>query len=209
MQKLRLLFLLVVVVAFGVTCVAQSQDGTGGLDDQVQNKFADKDQDQPKAKADKKQGPKVKSNEGHRKHWWSLPHLRHKKHDNDYAARQQQAKSDNKTASAKSVNNAPAPKRTASTASIANPSHKTAAMQRSETHRNAATKTAHKTVAGKSQTTTAVAGRKAPRKARGKTVAATNHARKPVLHNCTSAEMKNGGCQAVQKHTTKTATRAS
>ncbi len=207
MHKLRLLFLFVVVVAFGATCIAQSKDGTGGLDDQVQNKFSDKDQDQAKSKADKKQDKiKVKGNDGRRKHWWSLPHLRHKKHDKDAAAPQPRAKSDNKTASAKSVSNAPAPKRTE--ASISKPGHNTAAMQRSEKHRSVAAKTAHKSVAGKAHTTP-VAAKKAPAKVHAKTVAGTNHTRKPVRHNCTSVEMKDGGCQAVQKHATKTATRTS
>ncbi len=206
MHNLRLLFLLVVVGALGATCAAQSQDGAGGLDDQVQNKFGDKDQDQAKAKADKKrEKAKAKNNDGRRKHWYSMPHFRHKKHDTDSAARQPQANSNSKTASAKPVKNASSPKQTAGNATTSRTGHKTATMARTD---NNHARPARKTVAGKAHANNAVAGNKAPAKARGKTVASTNHAGKAVRHNCTPAESKKGGCQAVQKHT-KAATRTS
>src|SRR5215813_6863407 len=69
MHRLRLLLVLAFVMVLGAS-VARSQDGTGVFNDQ------DKKSDQSKTQA------KAKSNDSHRKHWWSPPHWFHKKHEN-------------------------------------------------------------------------------------------------------------------------------
>src|SRR6185312_11993114 len=65
MRRLRLLVLLGVVLAVGVTAQAKTKN-TASTPDQKQEQNS-KDQ--------------ASNNDGHRKHWWSLPHLHHKNAD--------------------------------------------------------------------------------------------------------------------------------
>lgn len=89
MQRVRLLFLLGLVLAVGATCVAKDQAAA-----------PTKDQAQKQDRDSKHQKAKDKSDEGGRKHWWSPPH-RHKKHD--AGAPQAGTDSNSKTASVKPV----------------------------------------------------------------------------------------------------------
>ena len=67
MHKVRLLlFPLCLALAVGAASMARGQDGT--FQDQSQNQARDSKHDKAKNK----------NNDGHRKHWWSPPHLFHK-----------------------------------------------------------------------------------------------------------------------------------
>src|SRR6185312_11782152 len=108
MRKVRLLFLLGALIAIGATPAAMGQDRNTGLDDMSQSKdhMANqpkatttdqaKPSDKSKAKEDRKAKEAKKEDDGHRKHWYSMPH-RHKKQDNG-------AKADIKAKDAKNSN---------------------------------------------------------------------------------------------------------
>ncbi len=168
MHRTRLLFLLGLALAVGATSVAKGQDRTSDLD---QPKTVDQDAKHSKAK---------KSDDSHRKHWYSLPHLRHKKNDGDSDARKTATSASSKPAATRSVNK---------TAAASHPGNKTAGT----------TKAGQKTVAGKGQGTRAAAGTSSGRK----TAASTSHGKKSVRHNCTAEEAKKGGCQAAKGHGAK------
>jgi hypothetical protein len=99
MHRVRLLFLLGLVLAVGATSVAKGQ-----------GQSHDRDSKHDKAKN--------KDNDGQRKHWWSPPHLRHKKHGDDSSAHQTGTKSSSKTVAANPMSK---------TAGGANPGQKTVA----------------------------------------------------------------------------------
>jgi hypothetical protein len=182
MHRLKLLLFLGVVLAVSGTPLVKAQEATSGLD-QYKTVPPDPKQDQAKAKV------KDQNNDGHRKHWWSLPHLRHKKHDSD--ARQPEAKMN---ASSKPAAPAPANKPV-----VAAPAH-TMAAHTNPSHKMVAAKPASKTVHATHRKTVA------RKRTRAKTVAATHphkkvvahasHAKKPVRRGCTAEEAKKGGCQA-------------
>lgn len=172
MQRVRLLFLLGVVLAVGATCIAKDQAATPA-----------KDQAQSQDRNNKKD--KAKNDEGHRKHWWSPPHLRHKKHD---AANQAGMNSSSKPATVKPV-------KMDKTAAPAKPGDKTAT----------AAKPGKKTVAKKGQDNKPIAAT-TPGK---KTMASAAHPKKPVRHNCSPEEAKKGGCQTEKAHNQKAATKPS
>src|ERR1700758_732450 len=98
MQRFRIHFILGLAVALGA-CTARAQDASKGLDDQIQNKFETQDQDSGKAK--KQDKAKVGNDDRHRKHWYSMPHFHHKKHDKDAAAPQANAAPSSKNVAAK------------------------------------------------------------------------------------------------------------
>ncbi len=105
MHRIRLLFLLGLVLALGATSVAKGQDGTS-----VFSKGQNQDSDSKHDKA------KSKNKDGHRKHWWSPPRL-HKKHGSDSAAGRTGMNSSSKIVAAKPMNK---------TAVSTNPGNKTA-----------------------------------------------------------------------------------
>jgi hypothetical protein len=169
MHRLRLLLVLAFVVVLGAS-VARSQDGTGGFNDQ------DKQSDH------KSTQEKAKSNDSHRKHWWSPPHWLHKKHDNATSTTSTGKNPDSKTATTtnqtlktsdnKIVAAANAPK-TSSTS-------KTVTGARPTTKAVARTETARKGTAGNTQSR--------------KTTPTTAH-KKTVQHDCTPEQAKKGGCE--------------
>jgi hypothetical protein len=159
MQRVRFLFLLGLVLAVGATSVAKGQDGTP---------FSkDRDRNSKHAKAESK------DNDGHRKHWWSPPHLRHKKHVSDSAASRTGTNSSSKTVAASPMNKTAAPR---------NPGAKTAR----------ATKPGQKPIAKTGQGNKALTGPNPGRK----TIAGASHGKKTVRHDCSPEEAKKGGCQA-------------
>lgn len=178
MHRLRLLLLLGLVLAVGGTPLAQGQDGTSGLD---QYKTVDPDTKHEKAKD--------KNNDGHRKHWWSLPHFRHKKHDSDSDVHQTATNSTSRTVAAKPVNKTVAAKPVSKNAAPTHRSNKAAAV----------TRPGQKTQAKTGQGSRAAAGSHPGRKS----VASTSHGKKPLRHNCSAEEVKKGGCQAAKGHSAK------
>lgn len=189
MHRLKLLLFLGVVLAVAGTPLVKAQGATSGLD-QYKTVPPDPKQDQAKAKT------KDQNNDGHRKHWWSMPHFRHKKHDSD--ARQADTKMN---ASSK-----PAAATPASKPVVATPAHTMAAHTNSG-HKTVAAKPASKTVHARHRKTVArthtgaktVAGTH-PHK---KVVAHASHAKKPVRRGCSAEEAKKGGCQAYKATTQK------
>jgi hypothetical protein len=173
MYRLRLLAVLTFVAILGAS-LARGQDGTEPF-----NKQGDQKNTQEKAK----------NSDNQRRHWWSPPHLFHKKHDNagssgqtgnspfsktaagaNTTAQNQTVKtSDNKVVAAA---NAPKTSSTSKTVTGARPTATTAAR----------TQTARKGPAGNTQIkkTTGTAGKK------------------PVRHDCTPEQAKKTGC-AVDK----------
>jgi hypothetical protein len=223
MHRSRLFFLLPLAVAFALTGVAQAQDGTRNLDDQIQNKFSDKDQDNGKAK--KQDKDKVKNDDGHRRHWYSLPHFRHKKHDNESAARQPQNKSNTQTAAAQPMPKPAAMKPAANrSAAFTNASMKTddshSAKNTAESRsRKNLVNHGNKTMATKKAGTKTVAMNQPPHKTGThakhavaanttgkKTMARTGQTKKPVRHNCSADESKKDGCQTSQHAAAKATT---
>lgn len=232
---MRLLFLLGILIAIGATSSAMGQDRNTGLDDMSQSKdhianqpkATNTDQikasDKSKAKENKKEAKK--EDNGHRKHWWSLPH-RHKKQDKD-------AKADIKAKDGKNSNNktvAANPSSKASGHQVASSKNSTHPMAAKSAHKNA-TKTAHATTAKPVHTKSAsknASVKKTGKKSvassghSNKSVAANRPSKKPVArasqskrtahHDCSTAEAKKGGCQAVKAHgekTTKATTKVS
>lgn len=183
MHRLRLLMLLGLVLAVGGTPLAKGQDKYG-LD---QDKSLDQDVKHDKAKN--------QNNDGHRKHWWSLPHLRHKKHDSGSDTTQTGASSSSKTVATKPVNKTVAAK----------PVSKSAAPMRRGNKTAAVTRPGHKTAAKTGQGAKAAAGSHPSRK----TEASTGQGKKTLRHNCSPEEAKKGGCQAEKVHLAKGTTKQS
>jgi cytoskeletal protein RodZ len=176
MKKLRVLLFAGLVFAVSSTLIATAQETT------------------PAKTQGQKQAQEKKNDDGHRKHWWSMPHLHHKSKQT-------------KTAS-------PAPSSQAATAKpmkqTANPTHKgTITVSEKPVGKTTQTKPVKKTVASAHHSARPVhrtAARTAhvqPRTAK-KTVASASHTKKTVRHNCSAEESKTGGCQA--HHNTKPAT---
>jgi len=184
MHRLRLLLLLGLVLAVGGAPLAKAQDATSGLD---QYKTVPPDTTHDKAKNE--------NTDGHRKHWWSLPHLRHKKHDNGSAATQTGASSSSKIVAAKPVNKTVTAKPVSKSDAPTHRSNKVAAV----------TRPGHKTAAKTARSTKAAAESHPGRK----TAASTGQGKKTVRHNCSPEEAKKGGCQAEKVHLAKGTTKQS
>jgi hypothetical protein len=108
MHRVRLLLLLGLVLAVGATSVAKDQ--------------GQKDRDSKHDKA------KNKDNDGHRKHWWSPPHLGHKKHGSDSNASQKGTNSSSKTVAANPMTKTAASSKPGNkTVGATNPGQKTGA----------------------------------------------------------------------------------
>jgi len=180
MRRLRLLVLLGVVLAVGATAQAKTKGSTA---DQKQEQNS-KDQ--------------ARNNDGHRKHWWSLPHFHHKKADakqktdvKPSADAKRQAEPAVKVedplieANSKPKTSGPA---TAKTSSHTKQSSKTARM----------TVASHKSTAHTRQTNTRMTSRKPVTKR-----VAASHNGKTAHHTCSTEEARKGGCQAAKRHSQK------
>lgn len=195
MHRLKLHFILGLAVALGAS-TARAQDASKGLDDQVQNKFDTQDQDSGKTK--KQDQAKVKNDDGHRKHWYSMPRFHHKKHDKDAATPQSQANANSKTVAAKPINQPLAAKASANKSAALVDSSKNVKAKPKQTSAMRASQPVHKTVTGRGHATK-TASTVRPHK----TVAKNSHAKRPVQHNCTSEESKKSGCHASQQQVAK------
>jgi hypothetical protein len=192
MDRLRLPLLLGLVLAVGAPPLAKGQDGSSDLD---RYKTQEPDSKHDKSK-DKKQA-KIKDNDGHRKHWWSLPHFRHKKQQSDSNARMTPTKSSSKSATVKPVSKSGATKNPGNkTAAITRPSQKPPAKTGQSAKAAAGTNPGRKHIAHTGQAAKSATGNNASRK----TVAGTNQAKKTVRHNCSPEEAKKGGCQVEKGH---------
>src|ERR1041385_4954092 len=105
MRKSRLILGCIIVFALAGTRLARAQDGTASLNDQIQNKYSERESDKAKATHEQDKA-KTKNNDGHRKHWWSLPHFHHKKESKNAAPPQRQSNMKSKTVAAKPTNKA-------------------------------------------------------------------------------------------------------
>lgn len=176
MKKLRVLLFAGLIFAIGSTLAAHAQEAT------------------PARAQGQKQAQEKKNDNGHRKHWWSLPHLHHKKKEAKTAA----PAASSQTAMARPVKQTATPARRGTITVSEKPAGKTAQSKPvkktvASAHRSA--RPLHRTAAR-----TAHAH---PSTAR-KTVASTSHTKKAVRHNCSAEGSKTGGCQA--QHNSKPAT---
>lgn len=201
MHKSRWVFLSIIMIYLAVPCIVRAQDGIASMDNQIQNKYSEREPDQSATihQQDKTKA-KAKDNDGHRKHWWSLPHFHHKKKDeNSTSQLKVQPKRNTVSTSSQGLSKPATQKQAASQKHAAGSS---APAARSNHKTLTAAKPTHKTVA-KNKTSTLAAG-----KVHKKTAANSGHA-KEVHQNCSSVAAKKDGCQNVQRHTSKTATRSS
>jgi hypothetical protein len=194
MDRLRLPLFLGIVLAVGAPPLAKGQDGSSELD---RYKTQEPEIKHDKSK-DKKQATS-KNNDGHRKHWWSLPHFRHKKQDSNSNARTTN-NARGKAAAVKPVNNTGAPKKPGNkTAALTRPGQKPQAKTGQGAKAAAGTNPNRKTIARTGPGSKSAAGNTTS----GKTVAGTNQAKKTVRHNCSPDEAKKGGCQAEKRPAAK------
>jgi hypothetical protein len=149
-----------------------------------------------KPEAKPQQTAKASTENGHHKHWWSMPHLR-RKHDDDSALSQAQPKSQRK----------PNKK-----AAAARPASKTTKSKQSG-KKTGSSATEHRTASGKEHGNSAVATNKPDTKSaakpHGKTVSAAGHSGKSSHHNCSAADEKNGDCKPEQRQTALATTQQS
>ncbi len=193
MHKSQLILLCVIVFVLAGARAAKAQDGTGSLDDQIQNKYSEREPDKA-ATTHQQDKTKARNDDGHRKHWWSLPHFHHKKNDeNSISQLKTQPKRNTVSTSSRAVSKPAAQKRTARSSAL---------KEKSAPKTLAATKPTRRTLT-KSKTDNHASGKahKAP-------IASNGHT-KDVRQNCSSAVAKKGGCQSVLKHNTKAATHSS
>ncbi|HKT50726.1 MAG TPA: hypothetical protein VJV96_10530 [Candidatus Angelobacter sp.] len=199
MHKSRWILLSIIMISLAAPRIAKAQDGTANLYDQIQNKYSEREPDKP-ITTHQQDKTEAKNNEGHRKHWWSLPHFHHKRKDEKSASQLKgQPRRNTVTVSSQAVSKPAAQKHIAGQKHVAKNS---APAERSSHKTLTAAKPTHRTVA-KSKTSTVAAA-----KVHKKTVASSGHA-KEVHQNCSSAAAKKDGCQNVRRHTGKTATRSS
>jgi hypothetical protein len=185
MRRLRLLVLLGVVLAVGASAQAKAKDHPSTHDQKQEQNSKDQSN----------------NNDGHRKHWWSLPHVHHKKSD---AKKADAKKGDAKQAADAKRQAEPTVKvedplieanskpKTSSRAT-ANPSHMNhrskAVATSAASHRSTAlNREPHKSMASKKPATKRVAA---------------SHNSKSAHHACSPEEADNGGCQAAKRHTQK------
>jgi hypothetical protein len=191
MFRLGYLFLLGIFIAVGAAPLARAQD------DLERYKTEAPDPKQEKAKEKKQKQPKVKDNSETRKHWYSLPHFRHKKQESESDPRRRSANSSTRTTALRPVNTTTRTKPANKAAMAKGQRNKTAASKSSQT---AQAKTTHAAKAGttasrKTAATTSAQGRnaKAETSSSKQTVASANHG-KAVRHDCSEAEAKKSGC---------------
>jgi len=190
MFRLRYLLILGIFIAVGAAPLARAQD------DLERYKTEAPDPKQEKAKEKKQKQPKVKDSSGTRRHWYSLPHFRHKKHESGSDARRSSANSSTRTAALKPVNTTTSKRPANKTAITKGPANKTVASKSSQT---AQAKTTHATKSGttasKKTAVSTAQNRKAANRSSSsrKTVASASHG-KAVRHDCTEQEAKKGGC---------------
>lgn len=193
MHKSRLILLCIIVFVLAGARTAKAQDGVASLDDQIQNKYSEREPDKTAA-THQQNKTKARNNDGNRKHWWLLPHLHHKKKDENSASQlKAQPKRNPTIAHSQALKTSATQKRTARTS---------ASQKNSAPKRMTAANPAHRTLA-KSKSSSNPAG-----KTHKGTVASSGHA-KDVRQNCSSAVAKKGACQSVQKHSSKADTRSS
>jgi hypothetical protein len=183
MRRLRLLMFLGVVLAVGATAQAKTKENSSTPNQKQEQNSTDKAKN---------------NNDGHRKHWWSLPHFHHKKTE----AKQQ--KTDPK-------HNADAKRQAEPTVKVedplieANRKPKTSGMAtaKASSHTKESSKTvrtsaaSHKSSSHSRQVTKTAAQRKPVTKR----VAASR--RKTAHHTCSAEEASKGACQAAKSHTQK------
>lgn len=200
MHKSRLILLCVIVLVLAGARTAKAQDGVASLEDQIQNKYSEREPDKSATTHQKDKAQPKNNDDGHRKHWWSLPHFRHKKKDENATTRlKTQPKRHTVTASSQAKSKTAAQKHLASQKHVARTN---APTERSKRKTLTTAKPSNQTVA-QSKASTASAGR-----AQKNSVATGGHARE-IHQNCSSAEVKKGSRQSLQKHNTKAATRSS
>jgi len=194
MHKSRLILLCVIVLVLAGARTAKAQDGVASLEDQIQNKYSEREPDTSATTHQKDKAQPKNNDDGHRKHWWTMPHFRHKKKDEN-ATSQPKAhpKRNSVAANSRPVNKTATQKRTVRSRAL---------KEKSAPKTLAATKTTHRT-SGKVKSGSTPSG-----KAQKTAVASNGHA-KNVHQNCSSAVTKKVTCQSVQKHNTKAATRSS
>src|SRR6185437_9723141 len=212
MRKVRLLFLLGILIAIGATSAAMGQDRNTGLDAMSQSKdhiasqprAANTDQAKPsdKSKAQETKKEAKKEDDGHRKHWWSLPHLRHKKQDKDAMAKD--AKNSNKKAVATPRASNKSSEHQVASKNTTHPMAAKSANKKSVKSAHANTKAAHPRTANKNaglkktgSKTVANAGHSkksvAANKPSKKPVTSASQSKKTVHHDCSTQETKKGG----------------
>jgi hypothetical protein len=195
MHRLQLPLLLAFALAVVGTPLAQGQNGTQDLD---RYKTQEPESKQNKSK-DKKQAKNI-NDDGHRKHWWSLPHFRHKKKQSDSNARMTTTNSSGKAAAVKPVSKTGATKNPGNkSAAVTRPSQKTQARAGQSARVAAGTNPNRKPATHTGQGAKSASGSNAS----SKTVAGTRRAKKPVRHDCSPEEAKKGGCQADKSHAAK------
>jgi len=197
MHRLRNVLLLSFLLALGGTLVANGQEGTSVFDNS--NQKSDTKQEKTKTK--------VKDNSGHRKHWYSLPHFFHKKHDKDSSASKSQTNPfDKPAASGKVASTESKPVATANQKTAAT-NTKTVATVKPAGKAVATTSSAGKTGGTASAKTVATAhpGTKKGTTARRhrKTVAGASQGKKTVRQDCTPEQAKKGGCTVDKAHSQK------
>jgi len=190
--------LLSFLLALGGTLVANGQEGTSVFDNS--NQKSDTKQEKTKTK--------VKDNSGHRKHWYSLPHFFHKKHDKDSSASKSKTNPfDKPAASGKVASTESKPVATGSNQKTAATNTKTVATVKPAGKAVATTSSAGKTGGTASAKTVATAhpGTKKGTTARRhrKTVAGASQGKKTVRQDCTPEQAKKGGCTVDKAHSQK------
>jgi hypothetical protein len=184
MYRLRLLAVLAFVVVVGAS-LARGQDGTEPFDKQGDQKNTQE---------------KAKNNDNHRRHWWSPPHLFHKKHDNAAGTGQTSNSPFTKTGAGANT--------TAKNQPVKTPDNKIVAASTTPK-----TNSTGKIVAGARPTTTAAAGAQTAAKGTAgnmqikKTTATAG--KKPVRHGCTPEQAKKSGCEVDKASSPKATTKPS
>jgi hypothetical protein len=183
MRRLRLLVLLGVVLAVGASAQAKTKNSSSTPDQKQEQNSKDQ----------------ARNNDGHRKHWWSMPHLHHKKAE---AKQKNDAKQkmDAKHQAAPAVKvedpliEANSKQKTSSTATAKGNTH---VKTRSKTARTTAP--SHKSTAHTRQANKTMASKKPVTKR----VAATHSSKTARHHSCSAEEASKGGCQTAKQHTHK------
>ncbi|HET7872089.1 MAG TPA: hypothetical protein VFL42_06220 [Terriglobales bacterium] len=202
MNRLKLLLLLGTVIAVAATSPAWAQ---GDLDP-YKTQEPEVKQEKPKDKKQAKDNKQAKNNndEGRRKHWWSLPHFRHKKAESASDGRRKESKPSTKTVALKPVDKTSATRnqgnKTATVAKSAPKTHASSAKTATSASKKTASKSTQAAKPGTSSTrkTSATAAQKrnaAATSSSRKTVASTNHGKKAGKPDCSPEEAKKGGCE--------------
>jgi hypothetical protein len=167
--------------------MARAQDGTNPFDNP--GKPADHKSTQAKAKSD----------DSHRKHWWSPPHWFHKKHDNAARTGQTGNNPDSKSGAVATATTKNSETRTAATTNNAGKPADKKVVAAANVPKTSST---NKPVTGARPTSTAVtrtatAGTGTPGNTQIKktNATATGKSKKTVRHDCTPEHAKKSGCE--------------